>query len=407
MTASNAVSDAGLSEQAWAVDTRAEDRLREVDPDGVAEALASLPTTATSQAARRARLRSLARKHHPEVAALYAQADALYWQIVTRNDGFLRQQAHHHAKLSRADLDDVLTAIRESAFVAAVNWRPEQAKYTTAAMWQIRSGWQRANERQGAVDIGDSRAIRAAGGFGRADVASLDAPLGDDPDGATMLDMLGETDPDTDAADLAKLMEAMDTLDERSRDVVRRWSEGETLGVIADAHGISKERARQIHAAAVGALRAELESRRHRAKIKAGVDAAKAAGTHCGRPATFVPPAAVEAVRGGEPIKAVAKRHGVDHNTLRRRVKAAEEASERPAPPVEIQPDPVDAPQVEPAPAPAAVAVALPSLDDLDAYAREVAEIAKLRKWADRTRERLRAADEEIARRWAALRGAP
>lgn len=56
-----------------------------------------------------------------------------------------------------------------------------------------------------------------------------------------------------------------------------------------------------------------------REKIRAGIEAARAAGTHVGRPPTPVPEVAVEEVRAGEPLKAVARRHGLDPNTLRRR----------------------------------------------------------------------------------------
>ena len=70
----------------------------------------------------------------------------------------------------------------------------------------------------------------------------------------------------------------------------------------------------------VVSIRVEDDAERaRRAKIRAGIDAAREAGTHVGRRPTPVPEAAVEEVRAGAPIKAVARKHGVDANTLRRR----------------------------------------------------------------------------------------
>ena len=55
-----------------------------------------------------------------------------------------------------------------------------------------------------------------------------------------------------------QLAEAMETLDERSRDILqRRWltDEKETLHELADEYGISAERVRQVEVAAIGKLR--------------------------------------------------------------------------------------------------------------------------------------------------------
>ena len=52
--------------------------------------------------------------------------------------------------------------------------------------------------------------------------------------------------------------EALETLDDRSRDILRRrWltEEKETLHELADEYGISAERVRQVEAAAIGKLR--------------------------------------------------------------------------------------------------------------------------------------------------------
>ena len=71
-----------------------------------------------------------------------------------------------------------------------------------------------------------------------------------------------------------------------------------------------------------------------RAKIQEGIEAARA-GTHVGRPPTPVPAAAVEEVRAGEPLRVVARRHGVDRNTLQRRAQGAVTVA---APPPEEDP---------------------------------------------------------------------
>ena len=56
----------------------------------------------------------------------------------------------------------------------------------------------------------------------------------------------------------AQLAEALETLDDRSRDILqRRWltEEKETLHELADEYGISAERIRQVEVAAIGKLR--------------------------------------------------------------------------------------------------------------------------------------------------------
>lgn len=62
-----------------------------------------------------------------------------------------------------------------------------------------------------------------------------------------------------------------------------------------------------------------VDSAEHRPNIRAGIEAARERGTHVGRPPVPVPDAAIAAVRAGEPVKAVARAHGIEPNTLRRR----------------------------------------------------------------------------------------
>jgi len=68
-----------------------------------------------------------------------------------------------------------------------------------------------------------------------------------------------------------------------------------------------------------------------RAKIQAGIAAAREAGTHVGRRPSAVPAAAVDEVRAGEPLRVVARRHGVDRNTLRRRAEGTVTVAELPS----------------------------------------------------------------------------
>ena len=68
-----------------------------------------------------------------------------------------------------------------------------------------------------------------------------------------------------------------------------------------------------------------------RAKILAGVAASKAAGVRNGRPPVRVPAEALAAVHAGEPVKTVAKRMGIEPNTLRRRASGAVVADDVPS----------------------------------------------------------------------------
>lgn len=68
-----------------------------------------------------------------------------------------------------------------------------------------------------------------------------------------------------------------------------------------------------------------------RAKILAGVAASKAAGVRNGRPPVPVPAAALAAVHAGEPVKTVARRMGIEPNTLRRRVSGVVVADDVPS----------------------------------------------------------------------------
>jgi transposase-like protein len=75
----------------------------------------------------------------------------------------------------------------------------------------------------------------------------------------------------------------------------------------------------------------DAEARAHREKIRAGIEAAREAGTHVGRKPTPVPEAAVEEVRAGAPLREVARKYGVERNTLRRRADGTVKELEPPA----------------------------------------------------------------------------
>lgn len=102
--------------------------------------------------------------------------------------------------------------------------------------------------------------------------ASLDAPLGDD--GPTLLEIrAGDGDPadatlarnELRAALGASVEEALEALDARERDVVRRRllaeedADADTLVSIADDHGVSRERMRQLELRGLEKLRLRLQ----------------------------------------------------------------------------------------------------------------------------------------------------
>ena len=93
-----------------------------------------------------------------------------------------------------------------------------------------------------APDADDERAFAPA--------AYLPAP---DADPATLVE---HSDFEADAK--ARMMAAIETLDERSRDIVEsRWltEDKQTLHELADTYGVSAERIRQIEVAAIKKLR--------------------------------------------------------------------------------------------------------------------------------------------------------
>lgn len=92
---------------------------------------------------------------------------------------------------------------------------------------------------------------------------SLDEKFGDEGDSVSLIDYL--SDPADyasiaiDQADQASLKQlvslALDELPPRSRDILQRRCEGETLDSIGEDYGVSRERIRQIERKAIGKLR--------------------------------------------------------------------------------------------------------------------------------------------------------
>lgn len=258
------LSDVDAVSEGRRLDAEAEAALFREAPEWAERALKKLRATVTTRAPRRHALRAVAKDRAPRAWSLYQQGDAAYWHVVQAHEGFIRQQAYRHARASQVDIDTVLSAVQEAAFDSAVNWDPEKASYTTASVLRLASSWQRANERQSAVVAGDTRELRATtGGFARADVSSLDELLQDDS-GTRLLDLIESRDPEAmdylvARSDRKALEAACAALSTRALDVLRRRQSGETLEEVGTALGVSKERARQVVADAVTALRLAIQ----------------------------------------------------------------------------------------------------------------------------------------------------
>lgn len=239
-----------LHAEAARLDTCAEQALLQDFPEALSELHLHVNTRV---APRRAQLYAIAQDRCPAAARLYAEADLLYWRIVDLYRGFVMREASFHARKSRRTVEDAQSVLTEAAFHAAVNWCPTQGAYTTFSAYALRASWQRCNERQDVVDVGDSRAIRAKGGFGRALVDSLDAPrpegMGPRPERrATQLSQ-------DDLLDLLEISRALRTLPVREQIIVEEWASGAKDAKTAETMGLTRARVHQLRHEAMNKIR--------------------------------------------------------------------------------------------------------------------------------------------------------
>jgi len=158
------------------------------------------------------------------------------------------------------------------------NWRLVKVA-TTKAQRKLFFNLRKAKKNLGWLSLDEAKAVADDLGVSTREVyemekrlsardLSLDpAPDADDEDSFSPTAYLPSPTPDpaqlVEQEDWAQqtgmqLVEAMKTLDDRSRDILqRRWltEEKDTLHELADEYGISAERVRQVEAAAIGKLR--------------------------------------------------------------------------------------------------------------------------------------------------------
>jgi len=158
------------------------------------------------------------------------------------------------------------------------NWRLVKVA-TTKAQRKLFFNLRKAKKNLGWLSLDEAKAVADDLGVSTREVyemekrlsardLSLDpAPGADDEDSFSPTAYLPSPTPDpaqlVEQEDWAQqtgmqLVEAMKTLDDRSRDILqRRWltEEKDTLHELADEYGISAERVRQVEAAAIGKLR--------------------------------------------------------------------------------------------------------------------------------------------------------
>jgi RNA polymerase sigma factor (sigma-70 family) len=209
------------------------------------------------------------------------------------------------AKLYRGQGVDFLDLLQEGVLglvraVEKFDWRLGY-KFSTYATWWIRQSVQRAVDNQAgliripvhirermrnlkrqrrklAAELGREPTLTELAersGFDRAEVAflhdleadviSLDRPIGDDPDGLRLADLLDDGRPDefelvlAESADRELVAQFLDLLTTREREVlIRRFGlddgEPDTLEEIGSSFGVTRERIRQIETQAMKKL---------------------------------------------------------------------------------------------------------------------------------------------------------
>ncbi len=120
----------------------------------------------------------------------------------------------------------------------------------------------------------------------------------------------------------AVMVAGLDRLGRSLRDLLHLLDELTAAGciVVSLREGVDLSTpAGRLQVQILGAL-AEFERELIRERVRAGMQAAKAAGTHCGRPwtPTSVITAALERLTAGETIAAIARATGVSATTIRR-----------------------------------------------------------------------------------------
>lgn len=208
---------------------------------------------------------------NPEARALLSEADALLWQIVATYEAAIRHRARGWSRMTAAvgsDPDDLAAAARLGCWRGLLRWRPDggSAPLHFALQW-AESTAQRDNTTTGDLCGGLSTRERSRGWRRPRSViaARLDAPIrtpSGDP-GARLIEFVSGADADpADQISLRQLWQQVERcvsgLHPRAQEVLRARLAGQTLTEIGESLGISRERTRQIEAAALVAIREAL-----------------------------------------------------------------------------------------------------------------------------------------------------
>lgn len=171
---------------------------------------------------------------------------------------FIIKESNKAALWFHADTMELQQIGTLAAMKSAKRWRSDRgASFYTYSHREIRQAIMR-HASAGAMPVHIPDAKRRAGGFS---AVSIDAPVGDDPDGATWGDLNLSTDETTtDEIDgetrAAALLKVIKRLPKREREILRaRFFDNRTLDAIAIDMGVSRQRVNQMEAAILRKLR--------------------------------------------------------------------------------------------------------------------------------------------------------
>lgn len=245
-----------LAEHARATELRedAERRLHAVRPEEMDQAVRDLPfREAETIWPRLEALRALA-ADIPDLAKAYQEIYRIYWEFVPRHKPLVYAMAAYHAHKSMLDIRQVVPHMEDGVFRAAIAWDPERSSFSTTARWYARAAWQRANDRHPAVYVHGM-------GFHTQPVVSLDQPVNEETEDTLLDTLAGEGDTEEEASQKERLRlarAAIANLSPVEQRFLALHVEGRTNQDIAALVGLSRERIRQVLAAAVGKVRTSL-----------------------------------------------------------------------------------------------------------------------------------------------------
>lgn len=180
-------------------------------------------------------------------------------RLVRDNMGLVYQQANrfHSAKVSLEDREQegvigLLKAIRGFDVTAGT-------EFSTYAVPKVKHEIRRAIQNADTIRVPvyqqDGRADLSDAACDAQNVGSLDIPVGEDGSG-DLLDLVGDVDAGFADVDFRAML---DGLSDREADVLTlSFVAGESLAEIGKRFGFSRERARQVQAAALGKLKDSL-----------------------------------------------------------------------------------------------------------------------------------------------------